>query len=446
MLRIRRVYVWYIVVFFHLGAFVYQAYAGRYILKDSEEYLLTAQNLFEKGVLYAGEWEEPYREDFFTKRPPVYPMVVGIFGGYLRAPSFLLFIQILLSLFNLWLAFRIAELVRKNKESHPREVPLLLVILILLYPAQWMYANLVMTEILFQTFLTAGVYTVLKAWPTRQVGWIGLYTLILILGMFTKPVLYLFSIVHAVFLIYLTFSWKKYALLPLALLPGFLVIGYQSWNESRTGYYHFSSIQNLSLFQYTAYNLLGQEYGLERATAMNDSVLEVMFTLPDYKSQQELIQSYSIGVIQQHPLPYAFMHLKGMLNFFLDPGRFDWYHFWGIEEVGGKGLQRTFSEEGYAGVWRYISKQPVGVWLLLGLILLGNLVRWGMAGWVLFQKKVPIHVRLILGVLILYLAGLTGTSGASRFSVPLFPIVLSLILIGGNMKWRPPKIRGQGPH
>ncbi|MEM9720277.1 MAG: hypothetical protein AAGA10_13545 [Bacteroidota bacterium] len=423
-------YCWYFLIILHGIYFSYQLSKGRYVLKDSEEYILAGENLLLEGILYSGEWKGPKRIDFYTKRPPVYPALIGTvkwIGGF---PFLLLLIQNVLSLVNFLLAWKLMQhllALQQVKINESPFLPILIPLLILLYPAQFMYTNLVMTEILFQFLLTSGIFSLLIALHSQQAKYIIGYTLCLCLSIFTKPIMYLAAFPHLLGIGILSWRWRKLAMVTWAVIPLFLVLGYQLHNQQRTGYYHFSSIQNLSLFQYTTYNLLSQEYGAERATAMNDSVLEVMFTIPSYEGQQKLISSYSIGILQKHLIPYLAMHLKGMANFFLDPGRFDLYHFFGLEEVGGKGLQRTFSEEGYAGIWQYIATQPIGVLCLLGLILTGNLIRWGIVFWVLFNKRLPLEIRMVIGIFIVYVAGLTGTSGASRFAVPLFPISLGVV-------------------
>ena len=424
-------FAWFSILFLQVCFFSYQLFQERYLLKDSQEYIHAAENLAQEGVLYCGKWQPEKRLDFFTKRPPVYPLLIASTRWVPGFPILLLLLQNLLSLLNLMLAWKISiHLWRQsspNPSPLPSSIPLPIFLFGLFYPAQFIYSNLVMTEIVFQSLLTGAIYFLLTGISVKDKNKIGLYSLLLCISIFTKPVMYLAALPHLLGIAFLSWKWKRTSLIAWALLPLFLVLAYQFHNENRTGYFHFSSIQNLSLFQYTAYNLLAQEYGADRATAMNDSILEVMFTLPSYNGQQKLIQGYSLGVLTSHPGPYLGMHLKGMLNFFIDPGRFDFYHFWGIEEVGGKGLQRTFSEKGYEGVWAYIQTQPLGVLGLLGLVLGGNLLRWGLAFWVLFDKRLPIVSRLILAIFIFYLAGLTGTSGASRFAVPLFPLSLSMI-------------------
>ena len=427
-------FCWLLILFLHGCYFGYQLFQGRHVLKDSEEYILAADNLTQNGSLYSGKWQPEKRMDFYTKRPPIYPLFIAATRWVPRFPILLLLIQNLFSIFNFVLAWRIVRHLSGNSQHRPSfekiSIPFPLLLLVLFYPAQFMYPNLVMTEILFQFLLTCTIYFLLLAFPSKEEAKIGGYTFFLCLSIFTKPIMYLAVIPHLLGVGILSWKWKRSSLLVWALLPMFLVIAYQYHNQSRTGYFHFSSIQNLSLFQYTTYNLLAQEYGLDRATAMNDSVLEVMFTIPSYPGQQELIQDYSLKILRTHLGSYLGMHLKGMANFFVDPGRFDFYHFWGIEEVGGKGLQRIFSEKGYGGIWEYLKTQPVGVLCILGMVMIGNLVRWGLAFWVLFDKRIPIKYRLIGAIFILYLAGLTGTSGASRFAVPLFPLSLSLSMLG----------------
>ncbi|MEL7534532.1 MAG: hypothetical protein AAFN10_24715, partial [Bacteroidota bacterium] len=150
--------------------------------------------------------------------------------------------------------------------------------------------------------------------------------------------------------------------------------------------------------------------------------------IADYGESQRYLQAACFEVINQHKGDYIFFHLKGMFNFFIDPGRFDLYHFFGWETVGGEGLQIAFSRGGYGGVLNYLADQPLGRLIFLLLIALANAFKLLCLLIFPFLKKIPLWDRILIVGMILYIAGLTGVSGASRFAVPLFPLLLVVSL------------------
>ena len=47
-------------------------------LSDSAEYLNASHNLFSKGILYGGDLDLPMQEELYTRRPPLYPIFLGV--------------------------------------------------------------------------------------------------------------------------------------------------------------------------------------------------------------------------------------------------------------------------------------------------------------------------------------------------------------------------------
>lgn len=402
----------------HLVYGIYQAKQGRYYLKDSYEYEWAAKNLLNEGILYSGDRSLPERMDYYSKRPPVYPLFLL---ACLLNPWVVIFVQSLLSLFNLFLAYKIL------KQLLPDEVEPnfgLFLLLLAWYPAQAIYTQLIMTEILFQTEICLMVYCLLRAQQSRHIGFETLYTLLLMAAMLTKPIMYLFALLHIVGMVFWAWKYNKKFVYVLVFLPLLTVQVYSHWNENRTGYWHFSTIQTLSLFQYTSQHVLNAALGEENAVLLTDSVWDRSLQIKDFKTSQELLLDFSNNTLKAYPKIFVLQTLKGMLNFFLDPGRFDLYHFWGMKNEEGEGLQRQFSAQGYQGLIAYILKQPWQWVILLPVLILGNALRWVGMGLFAGIKSVPLEKRLIIGIFILYLAGLTGTSGASRFAVPVFPLTM----------------------
>ncbi|MEM6347100.1 MAG: hypothetical protein AAF927_24665 [Bacteroidota bacterium] len=409
-----------IILSLHLIFWVYQSIDERYYLLDSQEYVKAADNLRQEGTLFSGDLNaEPLRIDHYTKRPPLYPTLLALCQWGFGHEKYILLLQLFLSLFNLNLVWQIGKLMGWKRKPY-----WLLGLLLLLYPAQVIYANLIMTEILFQTEICLLVYGSMLAYRSRNLKIFAGLVLLLILAMLTKPIMYLFGLPMLIVWSIWAWQWKKPLILAFGLLPLLFVWGYQEWNESRTGFFHFSSIQNLSLLQYTTYNLLQNTYGPELALHKADSILYASLEITDYGESQRYLQGACFAVINQHKGEYVFFHLKGMFNFFVDPGRFDLYHFFGWETVGGEGLQIAFSRGGYRGVLNYLADQPLARLIFLLLIALANAFKLLCLLVFPFLKKVSLWDRVLIVGMILYIAGLTGVSGASRFAVPLFPLLL----------------------
>ncbi|GAB4418524.1 MAG: hypothetical protein OHK0039_30050 [Bacteroidia bacterium] len=410
---------WGLVVLLHLLAAAWQYRAGGWYLVDSHEYVWAARNLLSEGRLYSADPAAPFRADHLTKRPPVYPLLLML--TYLPTGSALLvgLLQTVLGLVSLALSRRI--LLRWSPSAR---VQRLWWVLAVVYPAQYLYAQWLMSELLLQALLLGLCWLLLES--SQRVRAYAGAALLLVLAFLTKPVMYLFVLPFAALGGW--WAWRRRDaryLLP-ALLPLLAVLLYGSWNAQRTGWFHISSIQNLSLLQYSTYHFLLHTQGPEAALRLTDEIWYAALGSEDFASGQRLIQSRCTAILLSEPLVYAGFHAKGMINFFLDPGRFDLYAFFQLQlpGEGGPGLTAAFAEAGYAGVWQYLRRQPLHLLALLGLLFALNVFKLtGLLRFVLL-RRVPPEARLLVVLLIGYLAVLTGPSGASRFMVPVFPLLV----------------------
>ncbi len=392
------------------------------LLEDSKEYLAAAQNLSRHGVLYASDWSQPEHPDDYTKRPPVYPLLLLATAAKEGHTFWLRLLQSLIALASLWLT---AWFVKTHLD---KTVPWALWLLLLLAsPGQWIYSQLVMTEALFQLLLLGLGLSWWISWRRKSLSHWWLASLLLVLALLTKPVMYLFVIVWMTLGVVAAIRWKnaRWLLAPLVSLS--LLLGYMQWNHARTGLFHMSSIEHLSLLQYTSTHLLTSVEGPGRAVAMTDSLLYASLATGSYAEHVSMIKSGCYRWIGEHPGAYLAIHLRGMVVFFLDPGRFDIWAFFGWEDPE-TGWQAMLSQRGINGISSSMTAMPMAGLLLLGLALLGNVVK--MAAWVLFLWRFRRQlIGLISLVLVGYLSFVTGTSGASRFALPLFPWLLMATVV-----------------
>ena len=427
-------------------------------LSDSQEYLNASRNIWTRGVLYCGQPDQPIRDVLYTRRPPFYPLLIGI---ALPAPSGVpvYLLQVLISLLSILLVIRIFAV-----ETPPKKhfYPLLLIFL-LATPAQFIYASRIMAEIPFQLILVSTAWSVYRFSTTRDSIYIWLFNLFLTLGMATKPVLFPLVILTIPISVFLFFRLRKKALLTALLIP-LLWTGFYSFrNYLRTGSAQYSSIQTANLVNYNLRYFLMSSRGSEDAAKTVDSLYAACLPEPAgtrnslhpagvpeagekigshnaasspgaaYRQMNRCLSNGAREIILDRPVRYALFHLKGSIRYFLDPGRFDIVSFFGIAEPGSTGFLRALNRDGFRGALRVLEQQ--GWWLIiaLGLIALFKVLK--LTGFLIFlcRKQENPWLRIFLLVLVGYLALVTGPLGASRFLLPIEPLLIGAAVRG----WMP---------
>ena len=406
------------VVLLQLAFLSFQLVSQNYFLDDSEEYIRTADNLINEGMLYCGDTDEPADPALYTKRLPGYPAFLVLFRLFTTSMVPVVILQMLLSLASLLLMLKIF--------SPEKQGNAILLALLVLFPAQFIYSNMVMTEVLFQFVLMLAAFRLYRYIQTERIGLLWLYQLLLIVAILIKPVMYLFIVPNVILFIVLYFKSRQRLVLISSFVPVIFVIILGGVNQQRTGYYHISSIQQINLVDYNLYYFLMDRDGEDAASATKEQIHATCDAQIDFKERSECLTDSATSVFKEDLKGYALFHLKGMIRFFIDPGRFDIYNYFGIERESGKGFLYHLNEGGLKGAWRYFISQPVLVIILLLLIALVNLLRlFGFLAF-LFNRSFKLEFRLFLFFLVAFLAFATGPLGASRFMLPVV-----LLLTGG---------------
>ncbi|MBF9237125.1 hypothetical protein I2I05_06915 [Hymenobacter sp. BT683] len=302
---------------------------------------------------------------------------------------------------------------------------------LLTFPAQYIYASAVMSEMLLQTAVVAlAVSSILFIKRPKYRYFAGVMGA-LILALLLKPVFY--PLTGGLAAIGLLVAWwrKKWKLALLGVVP-LLVAGlYMQWNEQRTGYFHFSSIAEINLLHYNAAGVVRQQAGPAAEDAWVKQVLQKANAQPTFALRQQLIRTEATAVLWAHPLVYARQQALGMAAFFLDPGRFDISQFVGLKPPIGGGL---LAQARSGGLLQALANLPWGLLVLLAVVLLANVARLALAvrGLLLVRKGGRLMRAgswLAVGLL-LYVATVTGPLGAARFLLPVWPLLLGLALVG----------------
>lgn len=406
-----------LIVILHLAGFVYKAIEGNIYLDDSIEYLYMAENIANEGIFYCGDLSKPINPDFFTKRPPLYSLFLTAVHLVFKSDLAVIFVQNLISLFNILLIVIMAVKLGQTSVK-------IALLLVLLSPVQIIYANMVMSEIILQTWILLMVNSFLifvKTKKSMNLLWVSVF---LILAMLTKPVMYPFALIILLAGLYYFFKDKVKLALVYGLLPLFFIIGYNLWNQKRTGVFHFSSIQTINLVQYNTYFFIKNQFGEQKADEFLKSTYQEANQIENYAERQAFLKRTALDNIKENLPGYLFFHTKGIVKWFVDPGRFDLYNFFGVEAEKYSGYLYQLNREGFRHSVKAFFSQPL--WIVLALLstfVLRLFLAILIPIWFLFGKQ-SFQEKLAIVIPIVFVASVTGPLGASRFMLPLFPLII----------------------
>lgn len=389
-------------------------------LVDSYGYLHQAKNIALYHTWYAEDWNAPLLVDYFSIRPPLYAWLIALFRLISANIFLLLFVQNVLSILNLWLVYRFAL----GQGCDRRRTGIVLIIGTLFYPAQMIHADFVMTEIVFQTLLLGIVLSLIgfMSEPT----WKRSVTLAVLLSLclLSKPVSLFLLLIVAVLMgwkLKATRQWKL--LLPL-LITVVLFHGICLQQQHATGYYHYTSIKAINQLKYNARYTLVNAGGEHYADSTMAAVMDIANAKTIYGERLQYMNNEGNRIIFEHPVDFLKLYIKGVAAFFIDPGRFDLYHFFMIEEHHSGGLLHGMNAKGSGALIDAMAQAPLPILLLLLLNLCWNIcVATGLICFVTIKKINP-FIRIILFLMIMYIAAATGPVGVSRYRVPVYPELL----------------------
>lgn len=413
-------YFWQLAILLHILGFVQAWHTGSIYLVDSADYLSQAYNIKHHASIYAADWNGPLKVDFFSFRPPLYALFILTIQTITGSLYAVLFVQMLLSLFNFYLVIHIGK--KLNKET--LLVKGLLALVLIGYPSQIIHCNFIMSDILFQSILLCAFYFTWQ-W-TQTVYWKNslLAAVFFALAMFTKPVSFLLGIGVALAMAFFLYRKKRMVqLLPFLLLP-LVYHGLSLYHKSITGSYHYSSVGPYFALKYMAKYTNSQLYGEAYADQFQDSVMALADTCHQLATRHALMNEAAMTIIKQHPIAFAQFNLRGWLSIFIDPGRFDWVHFLNIDEGNFLGLYHTIYTKGLVtGLGYFISNAPMLLLFILGASLLFNI-------WILlvfmkwhFTNSNNKLLKLLVLVFVGYIVLTTGVLGLARYRIGFAPLL-----------------------
>ena len=283
---------------------------------DTGSYLRPAEEMLRTGRFTIGGEPE-------IRRTPGYPLLL-VPGILLGSPVLVtIALQAALSLATVWLVYRTAQLLFGSADTAAAAA-----LLYALEPLSILYTTVILAETLFTALIVASFFCLADYLKRRQsLLSVVLAAASLAASIYVRPVsYYLPFLVALVLAAALLLRHRKLAYLLHAAV--FLAVSFgplaawQARNRAQTGYGGFSAI--------TAVNLHHCQAASIRARLEGKSYQEVRWEDHPEQSSWSAVQRYEvwkregIGLVMEHPVLYAGIHLKGMARILFDPGAMDY--------------------------------------------------------------------------------------------------------------------------
>jgi hypothetical protein len=383
-------------------------------LNDTIEYQYAADNLLNNNILYGGNSNQPVDYRLYSKRTLGYP----IFLLFQQQNEHLILVStVLLYVLIFFLGLHILNLFIRKKAAF-----LSYTLLFLLHIAFTVHTTFQMADLLMTAAVTS-IVLVYYSPNTTTYQKVFYISLLWGLGLFLKPVFLPSLLLIPVILIYLkgvTAKWHCWLLVPLAVWTTGCTVNYSSFSV-----FEYSSISTINLGQYNAKLMVANVDGVDAASDFTHSeAFSVPRTLPQYINYKKDVRKEAISAIRSNPLAYAKVHLAGMIKMVIDPGRFEIYTFFGMNDH-----KVSLTELLYSGDWDRIggvmSKNKVVLFAFLALLFV-SMVKLVLVCFSLSLMKQTLFMLL----LITYFVIITGPVGAARFMLPVSILYLVLAAIG----------------
>jgi hypothetical protein len=402
---------------------------------DSFEYIYEAVNIKEKLFFYSGNTAMPIVEEYMTQRQPVYPLFLSLVYLFSVNNWIVLVLQNVLSIFNIWYC-------RQGlfKMGYKPQYDWLLLLFIVAYPIQFIYANTIAPEILLQTSVLIYMRQMTLMIMHRKWNHVGWASLALIVGLFVKPVLYPFVLVHLLIVLIWAIKNKMQVLraMGIGLLPLLAVMLYNGWNYQRTDKFHFSSNQGFNAVYYYYFYFAEKEGGKEAQKFLQTERNKIA-SFPVYKDKYDYANRRGVELLKENFGPYMAFHLKNSARFFIEPGKgeIDLFTgkltYGGLYNTEGEGFYATLKKKGISGMGTYAKKNPSLIIALV--ILLFNLLRLLGMLMALFDKRILLSVRLYVFLMFAYFAITTGPIANTHYFMPISLVAMGSAVVG-FIHWR----------
>lgn len=375
--------------------------SGIFKIADSFEYLSTSETL-KKGMYFIPS-NDFTNAEAATKRPILYPIFLLI--NSIVNIKIVIFIQTLFGILNTYLILKCLEKLKITIHNY-------IVLIILLTPSIFVYTQLIMSEWLVMTLVLVMTYTFLHEFTKKRFLLIQILTILLAL---TKPVF--FPIIYFNFIYFAIFLYRKKIFSLYLFFPVIFLFSYLKINEYKTGYTHFSSIENINLIDYNLYYYKSFTESQEIADTWRNSVYEKGKQFPTYAARNRYYKETATEEIKSNFWGYSAYHFFTSVRGMIDPGRFDIMTFFKKED-GKQGFIEILNN--HKTLATLLNKHTFWIFALLIPIFVMQLIKFICICTFIYQNKLHLfHYRFYPILVAIAYIFLTGPVNCSRLMMPL---------------------------
>ena len=407
---------------------------GGFIQADSHEYLNIAENLITKSV-FSQSVDEPLIPD--CRRTPVYPLFIALFrlAGFNLAA--IIFIQLILSVFNCFLAFKITYWLTENYKSS-----IFACLIVAIDIPTIVYANIILTETLFTSLFLISIFFLVRYLKDDGEKFLILILSGIFLGLsiLCRPISLFFPVVMvALLLLFQSRNFKLFLIkIPLFLLA--VIIPLSPWllrNQVVFGAPILSTISSTNMLHYRAAGVYAAKEKVSFAEAQRELKELAESTFQGNKDEHPLDYKrhdakLGASIILDNPLYYIKNNISSAFNLFLSPLRSTIDLQLGLSNKAttlanwGKSKKDTILNRLLSTTSSFTL-----VMVLVQMITLAIVWLLAVAGMVAALKYKNYLSFALLLFIILYFGVITGGPEAyARFRVPIMPFLALISGIG----------------
>lgn len=340
----------------------------------------------------------------FARRTPLYPAILFATNKYvLQIIQWIITLLIPVLIFN---GFHIERSSRQEQNAFW--------LISLSMPLQFFFCGFNMPEIWAELGVAIWLFGVYRK-KLHLIGWSSVLLVLL------KPIFIFLIPLNALLSLWLGGTALSRAGLSSWVKPLIAILFLLSWNKS-LGYKGISSVGTNNLYGYNRYMLLSAAKGSSFTDSVYRTEADLLNKLSNRTEEKgEIMRTKFRQSLMNYPLKYAYIHIKGILRMFIDPGRYDAMVFldWPVTS-GFLGVKSNHKEGALPWYqWSFI--------VFFTLLNVSKFLAMGMGFFTLRFKKMWV---IGLSLFIFSYSILIGPVGTARYLVPLYPMIWILVFCG----------------
>ena len=408
-----------IIILIHFIYLCFAFYFGQIYTLDSEEYLYTAKNLLNHGVIYNSIWSDKHIPELFTLRPPLYGIFIFFINLIHNSDFLVIIIQNILSV-TLWIFF----IIWFNKNYTKKNIELFVIIALIFFPSQMIEVNSIMADLLLEILLFLSFLFLYKFYSSTRSIYIILFNLFLAMALLSKPIMLYFWIPNLLYSIYLYSKNKNIVILISFFLLPSISFFWSLRNAHKTDVFMYSSAKSQNLLDFNAGSVLKFLYGDKESKKIIIDILNSPETKQGYVQKTNFLLDTASTIIKNNKLIYLYCHVKGMFNFMLSTCRMELIEFFPGRPAEVTSLVEEIEKRGFSGFKNYLKTiNPIYLGYLFSILIFNILLLISSVS-LIANKSINISIRIFISMLILYICFMASPAGYSRFKVCIIPFML----------------------